>query len=178
VQVKYPDGMATPISEIAIDRLQREDWDRVRAIYAEGISTGEATFEQTPPPWEEWDKSHLPRCRLAARLDGDVLAWAALSPISSRRVYAGVAEVSIYVSRQARRKGVGLALLAALVAASEREGIWTLQAGIFPENLASTNLHKRLGFRIVGIRERLGYMNGRWRDVILMERRSSSVGVL
>lgn len=148
----------------------------MNAIYTQGIGTGNATFEESPPQWEQWNKGHLSCCRLVARLNGEVIAWAALSPISSRYVYAGVAEVSIYVSRHVQRTGIGLTLLTGLVKASEQEGIWTLQAGIFPENSASIELHKRLEFRIVGIRERLGCMNGKWRDVILMERRSSLVG--
>ena len=153
------------------------DWDAVRAIYVEGIATGHATFEPSPPPWEKWDAGHLPACRLVAHAAGGVLGWAALSPVSGRCVYAGVAEVSVYVASGARGRGAGLALLSALVAASEAAGIWTLQAGIFPENAASLALHRRAGFRVVGTRERLGQMDGRWRDVVLMERRSSVAGV-
>ena len=153
------------------------DWSAVRAIYAEGITTGNATFETAPPEWEEWDERHLGSCRLVARSANEVIGWAALSPVSRRPVYRGVAEVSVYVSERARRQGVGAALLAALVSSSEREDIWTLQAGIFPENKASIELHKQAGFRIVGVRERLGALNGRWRDVILMERRSRAAGV-
>jgi L-amino acid N-acyltransferase YncA len=153
------------------------DWSAVRAIYAEGIATGNATFETVPPEWEEWDERHLGSCRLVARSGDEVMGWAALSPVSRRPVYRGVAEVSVYVSARARRKGVGAALLSALVSSSEREGIWTLQAGIFPENMASIELHKQAGFRIVGVRERLGAIRGHWRDVILMERRSRTAGV-
>ena len=152
------------------------DWESVRAIYREGIATGDATFEQSAPEWEQWDERHLRACRVVARSGGKVLGWAALSPVSRRRVYRGVAEVSVYVSGRARRKGVGMALLTALIESSEREGIWTLQAGIFPENTPSVELHRRAGFRVVGIRERLGSMDGRWRDVVLMERRSAVVG--
>lgn len=152
------------------------DWESVRAIYREGIATGDATFEQSAPEWEQWDEGHLRACRLVARSRGEVLGWAALSPVSRRRVYRGVAEVSVYVSGQARRKGVGMALLTALIVSSEREGIWTLQAGIFPENTGSLELHRRAGFRVVGTRERVGSMDGRWRDVVLMERRSAMVG--
>jgi phosphinothricin acetyltransferase len=124
-----------------------------------------------------WDAGHLPCCRLVARAGGEALGWAALSPVSSRCVYGGVAEVSVYVAERARGRGVGRLLLSELVAASERHGIWTLQAGIFPENQASIALHQRAGFRLVGVRERLGSMDGRWRDVVLMERRSAIAGI-
>jgi phosphinothricin acetyltransferase len=153
------------------------DWDSVRAIYLEGIATGNATFEKSAPDWERWDAGHLQSCRLLARAAGEVLGWAALSPVSSRCVYGGVAEVSVYVAGRARGRGIGWLLLSELVAASERHGIWTLQAGIFPENQASIALHQRAGFRIVGVRERLGSMDGRWRDVVLMERRSAVTGI-
>jgi L-amino acid N-acyltransferase YncA len=162
--------------EFVLEPMISADWESVRAIYREGIATGDATFEESAPEWEQWDEGHLSACRLVARSRGEVLGWAALSPVSRRRVYRGVAEVSVYVSGRARRKGVGLALLTALIESSEREGIWTLQAGIFPENAASVELHRRAGFRVVGTRERLGSMDGRWRDVVLMERRSAVVG--
>jgi phosphinothricin acetyltransferase len=152
------------------------DWPAVRAIYEEGIATGHATFESAAPSWETWDGGHLKTCRLAA-VDGDrVIGWAALSPVSGRCVYAGVAEVSVYVGASARGLGLGRRLLEALVAESERHGIWTLQAGVFPENAASLAVHERSGFRIVGCRERLGQMNGVWRDVLLLERRSATIG--
>jgi L-amino acid N-acyltransferase YncA len=151
--------------------MRTGDWDSVRAIYIQGIATGNATFEQAAPEWETWDAAHLPFCRLGARADGEVLGWAALSPYSRRPVYAGVAEVSVYVAEAARGRGIGRALLSALVTESGQRGIWTLQAGIFPENVASIRLHERLGFRVVGTRERIGCMDGRWRDVVLMERR-------
>lgn len=153
------------------------DFPSVRAIYAEGIRTENATFETIAPEWEVWDEGHLRSPRLVARRGDELLGWAALSPVSRRKVYAGVAEVSVYVSERARRKGIGRALLKSLVEASEQEGIWTLQAGIFPENTASIELHKGAGFRVVGTRERLGSMDGRWRDVVLMERRSGVAGV-
>ena len=156
--------------------MTAEDWPAVRTIYLEGIATGHATFEQNAPEWEVWDTGHRTDCRLVARCNGEVLGWAALSPVSGRCVYAGVAEVSVYVAAKARGQEVGLSLLRALVAASEQAGIWTLQAGLFPENVASLRLHERCGFRVVGVRERLGAMHGRWRDVILMERRSEVVG--
>ena len=150
------------------------DWSAVRDIYLEGIATGDATFETAAPEWDRWDAGHLPHCRLVARSQGEVLGWAALSAVSARRVYAGVAEVSVYIARRARGLGVGRALLEALVAESERQGIWTLQAGIFPENIASLELHRRLGFRVVGVRERIGQLDGVWRDVMLLERRSQT----
>jgi phosphinothricin acetyltransferase len=159
-----------------IDLMTAADWDRVRQIYLEGIATGNATFAKEAPTWEQWDASHRRDCRLVARDCGEVVGWAALSPVSSRCVYEGVAEVSVYVGAGARGRGVGRLLLSALVERSERAGVWTLQAGIFPENAASIELHKKLGFRLVGIREKLGCMNGRWRDVALMERRSQQVG--
>ena len=152
------------------------DWDRVRRIYLEGIATVNATFEQDAPPWETWDASHRRDCRFVARGGGEVLGWAALSPVSSRCVYEGVAEVSVYVSASARGRGIGRLLLSTLVESSEGAAVWTLQAGIFPENVASIELHKKLGFRLVGLREKIGCMNGRWRDVALMERRSTAAG--
>ena len=161
----------------AIRPLTTADWERVRAIYEEGIATGDATFETEASGWEAWDRSHLAGCRLVAERAGRVVGWAALAPVSGRCVYGGVAEVSVYVGADARGGGVGTALLVALVEASEREGLWTLQAGIFPENEASVRLHERRGFRRVGTRERLGRLDGRWRDVLLLERRSATVGV-
>jgi phosphinothricin acetyltransferase len=164
------------LSDVAIERMTAEDWGAVRAIYLEGIATGNATFETTASDWEKWDAGHLQACRFVARVQDEIVGWAALSPVSARKVYAGVTEVSVYVAERARGRKVGSRLLAELVKASEREGIWTLNAGIFPENTASIELHKRHGFRVVGTRERIGCMNGRWRDVTLMERRSQVVG--
>jgi L-amino acid N-acyltransferase YncA len=161
---------------ILIAAMLPADWPVVRAIYCEGIATGNATFEVEAPDWEFWDAHHLSACRLVARVAGVVVGWAALSPVSSRAVYRGVAEVSIYVAAAARGGGVGKALLGALVAAAEQAGLWTLQAGIFPENLASIALHTACGFRIVGRRERLGCLQGVWRDVMLLERRSQAAG--
>jgi len=155
-----------------LEPMQQSDWPEVRAIYLEGIATGNATFQKTAPDWQEWDSGHLAHSRLVARQDGKVLGWAALSRVSARPVYAGVAEVSVYVAARARGQGVGRLLLAGLVTESEQHGIWTLQAGIFPENEASVALHQAAGFRVVGVRERLGCMDGIWRDVVLMERRS------
>ncbi|MCP4540057.1 MAG: N-acetyltransferase [Chloroflexi bacterium] len=156
--------------------MQAQDWDAVRAIYEEGIATGNATFEMDVPEWKDWDQGHLPDSRFVARKDDLIVGWAALSPVSGRCVYAGVAEISVYVVASARGGGIGKALLYTLVEGSEQQGIWMLQAGIFPENEASIALHKACGFRVVGRRERLGQMEGVWRDVVLMERRSNVVG--
>lgn len=161
--------------DLSIDQMKEGDWPSVRAIYQEGIATGNATFETEAPGREAWDEAHRPDCRLVARAGDEVVGWAALSPISSRCVYGGVAEVSVYVAAAARGRGVGKALLNALITASEQAGVWTLQAGIFPENVASIAIHQACGFRKVGVRERLGQLNGVWRDVILMERRSPVV---
>jgi L-amino acid N-acyltransferase YncA len=167
---------------IGIETMVAQDWPAVREIYLEGVASGNSTFEKSAPEWETWDRGHLAACRLVARspaaqIHPNVQGWAALSPVSSRCVYAGVAEVSVYVAALAHRQGIGRALLSELIRASEHEGIWTLQAGIFPEKTASMELFKKSGFRVVGVRERLGCMDGRWRDVVLMERRSSAVAV-
>ena len=158
-----------------VDRMAPHDWEQVRHINREGIATSNATFATDAPEWEAWDRGHLSAARLVARSGDTLLGWVALSPVSSRCVYAGVAEVSVYVAAAARGRGVGRGLLAA-IAESELEGIWTLQAGIFPENRASVALFERAGFRVVGVRERLGKMGDRWRDVLLLERRSSVAG--
>jgi L-amino acid N-acyltransferase YncA len=162
--------------DFVIERMGPDDWEQVRAIYLEGIATGHATFETVAPSREAWDAAHLAGGRLVARRGSVLGGWAALSPVSRRQVYAGVAEVSLYVAATHRGQGVGQVLLTALIAASEEMDIWTLQAGIFPENVASVVLHKRCGFRIVGRRERLGRLHGVWRDVLLLERRSAVVG--
>jgi L-amino acid N-acyltransferase YncA len=161
--------------EYVIDQMSASDWEQVRAIYLEGIRSGDSTFETDAPAWEQWDEAHLRVARLVARDGERVLGWAALSPVSKRRVYRGVAELTVYVGESARGRGLGRALLEALIAESERNGIWTLQASIFPENVASLALHRRSGFREVGRRERIGMMNGRWRDTLLFERRSQSM---
>ncbi len=153
------------------------DADGVLAIYAEGLETGEATFETEVPTWPAWNAGHLQGCRLVARVGGTLAGWAALSPVSGRCIYAGVAEVSVYVAAAARGQGVGRELLRHLVAASEGAGLWTLQASIFPENAASLRLHERCDFRVVGRRERIGQLHGVWRDTLLLERRSTTVGV-
>jgi L-amino acid N-acyltransferase YncA len=161
---------------VRLEPLERAHWGAVRRIYEEGLATGEATLETEVPGWEVWDRSHLAVGRLVAVVDGEVVGWAALSPVSRRCVYGGVAEVSVYVSAQHRRRGMGLALLRGLIERSEAAGIWTLEAGIFPENAASLALHEKAGFREVGRRERLGSLRGKWRDVLLLERRSKTVG--
>ncbi len=162
----------------AIRAMTPDDWSAVRRIYAEGIATGNATFETQTPDWEAWDRARRPDCRLViASAAGEVIGFAALSPISSRPAYAGVAEHSIYIAAAARGSGAGTALLRALIDASEAAGIWMLQSSIFPENAASFALHLRCGFREVGRRERIARMNGVWRDTLLIERRSMTVGV-
>jgi phosphinothricin acetyltransferase len=156
-----------------IAAMRPDDWPAVRAIYAEGIATGDATFETEVPSWEAWDAAHLRKHRLVARRGDEIVGWAAAVPVSGRCVYAGVAEHSVYVAASARGRGVGRRLLEALIASTEQAGIWTLQTGVFPENAVSIRLHQACGFRIVGTRERIGHHQGRWRDVILLERRSA-----
>ena len=158
-----------------VDQMRASDWEQVHAIYLEGVRTGDATFETEAPSWERWDEGHLLFGRLVLREGAAVLGWAALSPVSKREVYRGVAEVTVYVAEGARGRGIGRALLAALIAESERNGIWTLQASIFPENTASVELHRRCGFREVGRRERIAKLHGVWRDTLLFERRSDAV---
>ncbi len=157
--------------------LQAEDWPAVACIFEQGIATGNATFERTAPSWEQWSAARCPEPRLVARDESGVIGWAALTPASARPVYSGVGAVSIYVDAAVARRGVGRALLEELVSASEHAGFWALQAGIFPENTASIALHLSCGFRLVGTQARLGQMpDGRWRDVVLYERRSEVVG--
>jgi L-amino acid N-acyltransferase YncA len=161
--------------EFHIDPLLTADWPGVRTIYLEGIASGLATFETEAPTWEQWSTSHLPHSRLAARSSGVLIGWAALSPVSRRPCYAGVAEVSVYVATTAQGQGAGKSLLQALIAESERHGIWTLQGATFAENAASLRLQASCGFRIVGRRERIGQLHGTWKDTVLMERRSAVV---
>ena len=158
-----------------IRELRADDWPAVAAVYEEGIRTRNATFETAAPSWQAWDAGHLPEPRIVAELDGEVVGWAALAPYSRRRCYAGVADESVYVAERVRGRGIGRALLEALVARSEAAGFWTLQAGIFPENEASLALHESCGFRRVGVLERIGRLDGVWRDVVLLERRSGAV---
>jgi phosphinothricin acetyltransferase len=163
--------------DLQIRDMTEDDWPRVSEIYFEGIETERATFETVVPSWELWDQGHLGTPRLVATEGGHIVGWAALSPVSQRAVYAGVAEVSVYVAGAMRGRGIGRALLNRLSEASERNGIWTLQAGIFAGNEASIALHRRCGFRVVGVRERIGWLHGAWHDVVLMERRSAAVGI-
>jgi phosphinothricin acetyltransferase len=161
----------------ALEPLLAEHWPEVRAIYEEGLAGGHASFETTAPEWPEWDAAHLRHSRLVARDGEAVLGWAALSPVSPRAVYAGVAEVSVYVLERARGRGIGRRLLEELIVSSEAAGIWTLQASIFPENEASVRLHEACGFRFLGRRERVARHHGAWRDTVLYERRSRTVGL-
>lgn len=157
--------------------LERLHWPEVRKIYEEGINTGNATFQSETPAWEKWDADHLQHCRIIALLNNEVAGWAALSPVSGRCVYAGVAEVSVYVAEKFRGNKIGNSLLQQLVIESEKNNLWTLQAGIFPENKASLTIHENNGFRLIGYREKIGEMNGVWRDTLYLERRSKIVGV-
>ncbi len=166
---------------VRIRPMTAGDAASVLTIYQEGIETGHATFQEAAPAWPDWDRTHLAACRLVAETGAGLAGWAALSAVSARPVYRGVAELSLYVAAASRGHGVGRALLSALVDAADQDGIWTLQTGIFPENQASITLHRSLGFRVVGTRERLGLMTfgpcaGQWRDVVMIERRSSKAG--
>jgi L-amino acid N-acyltransferase YncA len=164
-----PNVSAPPAVELR--SLSPEHWPAVAEIYWDGMRGGLATFETEVPSWQEWDAAHLPEHRLVAELDGEVVAWAALSPASTRRCYAGVVENSVYVAEQARGRGIGRALLQALVSGARRAGLWTIQTSIFPENRASLALHERCGFRVVGIRERIAKRDGIWRDTVFLEKR-------
>jgi len=170
--------LSTHDEQIALTPLTAEDWSQAARIYAAGIAGGNATFEAEPPPWEQWSRKRAGYPAVIARgADGEVLGWAALTPVSPREVYRGVGAVSVYVAPEHARRGVGRALLSGLVESAETAGFWTLEAGIFPENAASVALHQGAGFRLVGVRERIGRMpDGRWRDVLLFERRSAEVG--
>ncbi|RDY60134.1 GNAT family N-acetyltransferase [Flagellimonas nanhaiensis] len=154
-----------------------QDWEQVSQIYKEGISTGIATFELNVPSYESWDQAHLEKCRLIAEEEGNILGWAALSPVSSRCVYGGVGEVSVYVASKSRGKGVGKLLMERLIEESEEAGLWTIQSGIFPENQASVKLHEKVGFRYIGKRERVGKIHGVWKDNLLFEKRSKKIGI-
>jgi L-amino acid N-acyltransferase YncA len=160
-----------------IIEIESEYYPQLVEIYAQGIATGIATFETETPTWEKWDAGHLKTCRIAMMEHDEMLGWAALSPVSSRCVYGGVAEVSIYMAEKARGRGLGKTLLNELIRQSEAQGLWTLQSGIFPQNSASIKLHEQCGFRIIGYRERIGQLHGVWQNNVLMERRSKTVGV-
>lgn len=163
--------------KVAFRPMREEDWISVAEIYRQGIETGNATFEMEIPAWDKWDSSHLRTCRIVATIGKSIVAWAALVPVSKRKVYSGVAEISIYVSDKYQGHGIGTRLLENLITKSEKEGFWTLQAVIFPENIVSLKIHQDLGFRKVGFREKIGKMDGNWRETILLERRSKIAGI-
>jgi L-amino acid N-acyltransferase YncA len=173
----YPMGAGRePSSQVTIRAMRPDDWTRVEAIYAAGIATGNATFETHPPTWPQFDRTRLPDHRLVAVDDSTIVGWVAVAAVSDRGVYAGVVEHGVYIDPAHHRRGVGRALLRALIASTEAAGIWTIQSGIFPENTASLALHHGCGFRTIGHRERIGRHHGRWRDVLLVERRSPTAG--
>jgi phosphinothricin acetyltransferase len=164
------------LTNIVIEPLLPGHWAQVAEIYGDGIATGNATFETEVPAWKSWDTAHLDDHRFVASHDGAVVGWVAVSPVSDRCVYGGVVENSVYVGKDARGRGIGRLLLEGLIASTELAGIWTIQTGIFPENGASLHLHEQVGFEIVGRRKRIGKLDGAWRDVLLIERRSTTVG--
>lgn len=164
-------------NQLIIRPMAPTDWEAVARIYKEGIDTGFATFETEIPTYESWDSAHMDSCRLIAAKNGAVAGWAALSPVSSRCVYGGIGEVSIYIDRDSRGKGVGRLLMEALIRASEAEGLWTIQSGIFPDNEGSIALHRKMGFRYIGKREKVGQLHGIWKDNLLFERRSTIIGI-
>lgn len=163
--------------EITFRTMMANDWKSVAEIYKQGIETGNATFQQEIPIWNDWDNGHIKSCRIVACTGNEIVGWAALSSVSARKVYAGIAEVSIYVATKYRGQGIGYKLLEKTITESESENFWTLQVGIFPENQASLHIHKKLNFREIGYRERIGKMNGTWRNTVLLERRSKIVGI-
>jgi L-amino acid N-acyltransferase YncA len=167
--------MVSAAPQLTICILLPQHWPEVARIYAEGIATGNATFETGVPTWEDWDSAHLPEHRFVALSDNRVVGWVTVAPVSERCVYGGVVEGSVYVAASTRGLGIGRLLLDQLIESTETAGVWTIQAGMFPENTASINLHERAGFEIVGRRRRLGKLKGEWRDVLLMERRSELV---
>jgi phosphinothricin acetyltransferase len=168
---------STAMSKVVIETMSDQSWESVQRIYNDGIATKNATFQTQAPDWNDWDQAHRKDCRLIASIENQVAGWAALSNVSSRCVYRGVTEVSIYIDSHFRGMGVGDVLMKQLIAESEKSGIWTLQAGVFPENKASIALHLKNGFRIMGTREKIGKMDQTWRDVIMLERRSTEVGI-
>ncbi|MEP2278063.1 N-acetyltransferase family protein [Maribacter sp.] len=165
------------MNDITIRTMLSTDWESVAKIYQEGIATGIATFETNVPTYETWNSAHMSTCRFVAENKDDILGWVALSPVSNRCVYGGVAEISVYISSNSRGKGLGKLLLEHVIATSEQEGIWTLQSGVFPTNYGSIKVHQATGFRMIGKRERIGKLHGKWVDNLLFERRSSVIGV-
>lgn len=163
--------------EIVISPMESQDWQAVAAIYAHGLTTRNATFETQVPTWEHWNESHLSIGRLVARHNDTIVGWAALSPVSKRHVYRGVVEESIYIAPDQRGNGIGKLLLSAVIEQSEAADIWTIQTSIFPENKPSLALHERCGFRVIGQREKIGQLDGVWRDVFFLERRSTVAGI-
>lgn len=163
--------------KLSFREFNKNDWKEVSKIYKEGLDTGNATFETNVPDWGEWDSGHLKNARILVEIENEIVGWTALSPVSSRCVYGGVAEVSVYVTPKYSGQKIGTKLLDKLITESEKNGIWTLQAGIFPENKGSIIIHERLGFRKIGYREKIGKMNGVWRDTVLLERRSGKIGI-
>lgn len=162
---------------LKIRPLESSDWPNVKSIYEQGLKTGIATFEISAPSWEKWNRAHLDIGRLVATYNHEVVGWVALSPVSSRCVYGGVAELSVYIGENQRGKGIGKLLMKQAITESEKNNIWTLQSGVFRENIASIKLHESVGFRIIGYREKIGRLNGEWKDNILLERRSQIVGI-
>ncbi|MEO5783461.1 MAG: N-acetyltransferase family protein [Ginsengibacter sp.] len=162
---------------VVIRSLLPKDWQSVKTIYESGIATGVATFETSAPNWEKWNSGHLLFGRFVATIENEIVGWTALSPVSSRCVYGGVAEISVYVSETHRGNGVGKQLLNNLITNSEQNGIWTLQAGIFTDNIASVKLHQSVGFRIIGHREKIGKLKYIWKDNFILERRSKIIGL-
>lgn len=169
--------VAAKTNTMHVREMSKTDWQAVSTIYEDGIATHFATFETSVPTYEVWDNAHMKTCRFVCVLDEKILGWAALSAVSSRCVYGGVAEVSVYVSKNSRGSGAGKLLMKHLIKQSENEGIWTLQSGIFPENKGSVKLHEKMGFRFIGKRERIGKLDGDWKDNLLFERRSETVGI-
>lgn len=165
------------MDELVFRPMAKTDWQAVSEIYLQGIKTGNATFQQEVPEWKQWDYEHLKECRFVALIKNEIAGWVALTPVSERCAFAGVAELSLYIAEKFRGMHLGQKLLKKLIEESEKENIWTLQAGIFPENHVSIKVHEKSGFRIVGYRERIGKMNGSWRDIVLMERRSNNIGM-
>jgi len=163
---------------IQIRSMVPADWSKVADIYKQGIETGNATFQQFIPSWEEWNSAHVLNCRIVAEVDNEIAGWAALSSVSARAVYSGVAEVSVYVADKHRGQHIGTTLLESIIAESERHGFWTLQSGIFPENTASIAIHIKSGFREIGVREKVANMNNVWRNTVLFERRSTVTGIV